>query len=376
MSRFAQDLVELLGRELRALSETNFAEVHYGDPGTAWWLMALVLLAAGVTLARVGLRRQKHARSHSGHVISRKHQKPIVVKILYSIPKVAIVAALALLLVAAADPFLASAEEYAGAVESRVRVDLIDVSGSMGWEFPGTRKSKAEVARDAHLKFLAMRAGKNDRVALWLFSTNPYMAGDFVADDELYYFQVWDAPFVMSQTVDRAMIVPREKVRIITAEGDSNIVRPLQAIIRHLEADSASSAGGDGAHRAVLVISDAAVSELPQNELAELHRRNIAPYIIYINATDPTFPRFVPPEAPPLLDQIRSYGGDYFDVTDPAGLLKAYKAIDAREAVRFEVRHRAVKVPIYPRFLTAGLVILLAGIPLGLAAEIFGGTDP
>ena len=43
----------------------------------------------------------------------------------------------------------------------------------MAWEFPDTNKSKAEVARDAHLEFLDMRRDKNDRVSLWLFSTYP-----------------------------------------------------------------------------------------------------------------------------------------------------------------------------------------------------------
>ena len=95
-------------------------------------------------------------------------------------------AALAVLLVAMADPYLTATEEVAGDMESRVRIDLVDTSLSMAWEFPDTNKSKAEVARDAHLEFLDMRRDKNDRVSLWLFSTYPYMVDDFVMDDELY----------------------------------------------------------------------------------------------------------------------------------------------------------------------------------------------
>ncbi len=49
--------------------------------------------------------------------------------------------------------------------------DLVDTPGSMAWKFPEINKSKAEVARDAHLEFLDMRRNKNDRVLLWLFST-------------------------------------------------------------------------------------------------------------------------------------------------------------------------------------------------------------
>ena len=140
---------------------------------------------------------------------------------MHSAPKLLLAAALVLLIVSVADPFLTATEEVSGYVESRVRIDLVDTSGSMAWEFPDTNKSKAEVARDAHLEFLDMRRDKNDRVSLWLFSTYPYMVDDFVMDDELYYFQVWDAPYVMTQRLDKAMVVPRDKVRIIPAEGDT-----------------------------------------------------------------------------------------------------------------------------------------------------------
>jgi hypothetical protein len=360
---------------LRDLWQTDFGQVHYGSTAFARTLMFVVLAAAALTLARLMFRRRLHFRSHSGHFISRAYQKGIWARILYNAPKAVIVSAVVLLLVAAADPFLASTEEYAGSLDLRVRVDLIDVSGSMGWELPGTQKSKAQAARDAHLKFLEMRRGKNDRVSLWLFSTYPYMIDDFVTDDELYYFQAWDAPYVMSSIEATWMIVPKDKLRIIPAEGDSDIVRPLRAIIRQFDQDDLSSGHRGGDHRALLVITDGAVSEFPAEELAELSARNIRPYIIYVNAS-PGAEAALPGDAPPLIEQIRSYGGDYFDITDAASLSKAYQAIDAREAVRYEVRHRALKVPIYPRFLIAGMALLLVGIPLGLVAEVVGGTYP
>jgi hypothetical protein len=247
----------------------------------------------------------------------------------------------------------------------------------MGWQFPGTLASKAQIARDAYLKFLEMRRGKNDRVSLWLFSSHPYMIDDFVTDDELYYFEASDAPYLMTQALDRAMIVPADKVRIIPAEGDSNIVRPLQAIIRQLDADAVSAGVSRTAPRALLVVTDAAVSELPEGELAELSKRDVVPYIIYINGTNSQFASMLGHEGPPpLVDQIRAYGGDYFDARDPDALARAYAAIDAREAVRYEVRHRALRVPIHDRFLVASLMILVLIIPAGLIAELLGGTYP
>ena len=370
------EFVVFVNASFRELLETEFAQVRYGDVGLAFWLSVLVGLALVVTLARFTLQRRRHSRHHSGHKIAPEHQKRLWVRAIHTAPKVIIAGALALVVFAAADPFLTATEEVGGYIETRVRIDLVDTSGSMAWEFPDTGKSKAEVAREAHLEFLDMRRGKNDRVSLWLFSTYPYMVDDFVVDDELYYFQVWDAPFVTTQRLDKAMVVPRDKVRIIPAEGDTNIIRPLQSIMKHFDQDAAALGSGENLHRAVLIITDAAVDEFPDSEFAALAQRNVTPYIIYINTSDARTAMIGHPTTPRLIELIRDYGGDYFDVTDEDSLARAYEAIDEREAVRMEMKHRALKVPIYSRFLLLAMALLVVGIPLGFAAELFWGTSP
>ena len=370
-------LVAFIDSGLRELAETQFEQVRYGDVGMALALTVLVGLGLFLALGRLGLRRRKHTRYHSGHQIDLAHQKGFWVKVIHTAPKFLVGAALALVLFAAADPFLTATEEVSGYVESRVRVDLVDTSGSMAWEFPDTGKSKAEVARDAHLEFLEMRREKNDRVSLWLFSTYPYMVDDFVMDDELYYFQVWDAPYVTTQRLDKAMVVPPDKVRIIPAEGDTNIIRPLRSITKHFDHDEAVMGGGENLNRALLIITDAAVDEFPDSEFAALNQRNIVPYIIYINTSDVRTAMIGHPSTTPrLIEMIREYGGDYFDVTDQDSLMRAYQAIDEREAVRVEMKHRALKVPIYSRFLLAALAMLVVGIPMGFVVELFWGTSP
>ena len=128
-------------------------------------------------------------------------------------------------------------------------------------------------------------------------------------------------------------------------------------------------------HRALLIITDGAADELPTAEFEALTQRNIVPYVIYINADDPSS---IPEgyENPPLIERIREFGGDYFDVTDAASLERAYRAIDEREAVRIELTHRAVKVPLYSRFLLISMVLLVVGIPSGFLAELLWGTHP
>ena len=370
------ELFGFLDGGFRELIETDFEQIRYGDVGMAVALAIVVGIVLTLTLIRLTATRKRHARQHSGHVIATQHRKRLWVRALHTAPKTLLAGALVMLIVSVADPFLTATEEVSGYVESRVRIDLVDTSGSMAWEFPDTNKSKAEVARDAHLEFLNMRRDKNDRVSLWLFSTYPYMVDDFVMDDELYYFQVWDAPYVMTQRLDKAMVVPRDKVRIIPAEGDTNIVRPLQDIVKHFDRDEAAVGRGLNQNRAVLIITDAAVDEFPDAEFAELNKRNIVPYIIYINTSDARTASFLHPSVPQLVAQIQEYGGDYFDVTDEDSLTQAYQAIDEREAVRVELRHRALKVPIYSRFLLVAMGLLAVGIPMGFVSELLWGTSP
>ena len=371
-----EEFVEFVMTGLREFRSTDFGQVRYGDQALATWFGLALAGLLVLKLVHVAVSRRQHSRRHSGHFIALEHRRGTWAKAIYTVPKLILAVVLAFLLVAIVDPFLTSTEELAGFVESRIRVDLVDTSGSMAWEFPGTGKSKAEVARDAHLEFLGMRTGKNDRVSLWLFSTYPYMVDDFVIDDELYYFQVYDAPYVTTQRLDKAMTVPVDKVKIIPAEGDTNIVRPLEALIRHFDRDTTEFADGKNQNRALLILTDAAVDEYPDAQFEELKRRNIVPYIIFINTTDLRMVGAAHPTTPRLVEQIRNYGGDYFDVTDTDSLARAYQAIDEREVVRVEVKHRALRVPIYARFLLVGIVVLLMATPLGLISELFWGTDP
>ena len=152
--------------------------------------------------------------------------------------------------------------------------------------------------------------------------------------------------------------------------------------MKHFDRDAASVAGGANPHRAVLIVTDADVDEIPEAEFVELNRRNIVPYMIFINSTDPRAPpattRASAVRAPVsntqrLIEMIREFDGDYFDVTDADGLARAYEAIDQAETVRVELSQRAIKVPIYARFLLISMALLVVGIPAGFVAELMWG---
>ena len=371
-----------LDAQLLELLETDFAQVRYGDVGTATLAAFVVAGVALFTAGRLVLLRRRHARQHSGHDVPHRYRRGVFGRACHVLPKIILGLAVAAGLLALSDPFLTSTEQITGNVESRVRIDLVDTSLSMAWEFHNTERSRAEVAREAHLEFLRMRREKNDRVSLWLFSSYPYMVDDFVLDDELYYFQVFGAPWVTVKILapepgtrrDR-FFVPEEKVSIIDSEGTTNITGALRSIVRHFDIDASIVNRGANRNRALLIITDADVDEIPEAELAALAARNVVPYIIYIN-TDRGRSAIEGVEAPSLIESIRDYGGDYFDVSSEDGLQQAYRAIDERETVAVPLSHRALRVPIYSRFLLVSLALLVVGIPAGFLAELVWGIHP
>ena len=380
------DFVSFISARAQELVQTEFDQVRYADVGLAYLLSIALGLALMLTLARVTLTARRHSRHHSGHVVDPKFHRSRGVKLLYNAPKLLLALAVAGVAIALSDPFLTATEEVTGDVESRVRIDLVDTSLSMAWEFARSGQSRAEVAREAHLRFLEMRREKNDRVSLWLFSSYPYMVDDFVLDDELYFFQVMEAPYATVKilapepgTSLNEYFIPPDKVRIIPSEGSTDIVQALRAVIKHFDRDAATVGGLSDQHRAVLIVTDADVDEVPRAELAQLEARNIVPYVIYINtgsaATD-TLDTLDTADLPALIEMTREFGGDYFDVTDQDSLDRAYEAIDEQEAVRVEVSHRAERVPIYARFLLLSMVLLVVGIPAGFVAELLWGTNP
>ena len=382
---------EFIRGQTQDLLGTELNQIRFTDVGMTYWLSLLVVAVVFSTLIRLWLIKARHHRQHSGHSIDRRFRRGAWGWGFYQLPKFLLGLSLVVLLVAMADPYLASTEEVTGEMESRIRIDLVDTSLSMAWELPGTGKSRAQVAREAHLRFLEMRREKNDRVSLWLFSSFPYMVDDFVIDDELYYFQVMDSPYAIvrilaaqSGTPIDQMFVPEDKVRIIESEGNTNIIRALQSVLKHFDSDAAILSAGSTPHRAVLIVTDADVDEIPEMEFSELSRRNIVPYMIFINAADPVRPSARQASAfggaanntQGLIDTIRAFGGDYFDVTDADGLARAYEAIDQAETVGVELSHRAIRVPIYPRFLLISIALLMVGIPAGFVAELLWGTHP
>ena len=278
---------------------------------------------------------------------------------------------------ALAEPFLEQTREEKKVTESRIRVDLRDGSSSMEQLFPRTSKIKAQVAAESHLEFLKMRESKNDRVSFWLFASFPHLVEDFIIDDELYYQQVEDAPWLIWGgdiedwfKKNPNWHIPKERYGIVKGDGGgTDIVLALQAIIKYFDQDEkmlkGPSANTRKTKRSILVITDADVNAFPKNELEGLRKRNIRPYVIWIKSSAGSSP-------PEFAQRIREYGGEYFDVADENSLKRAYESINKIESTEIEITRKSFKLPLFQNFILMAIVVRVIAVLTTLLFEPFG----
>ncbi len=362
------------------LLDTDFQKIKFTEINTALYIgLALALLV----LLMVVLRRDKSSRGCPGYLTSDEDEQGFISKFVLVFPKLLLALSVLVILVAISDPFFAVIKEEKQFVETRTRTDLRDVSGSMVWPFAKTGKSKAEIAQRAHLKFLKMRRGKNDRTSFWIFADNPYkISGDFVVDDELYYFQVYGAPWVMGGTPDYGINwskqnLPRSRYKYIFGEGGTTMATALIAIISSFDEDEKEQQkllhykrGG----RAILMLTDAAIGDFDNTakQFEAMGKRNIVPFIIFIDESGGEGNPQSLASVAKLLKLVTDSGGKYFPVSDESSILKAFQEIDKLEKVKVEVTRRVLRIPLYQKFIFLSILTLLIIIPIGLVAQLFG----
>ena len=89
------EFLTFLNAGLQDLTETEYAQVRYGDVAMAISLTVVIGVALFFTLTRLALWRRKYSRQHSGHEIASAYQKRAWVRVLHTTPKVLIAGALA-----------------------------------------------------------------------------------------------------------------------------------------------------------------------------------------------------------------------------------------------------------------------------------------
>ena len=358
--------------------ETDWKLVEFGNATNALYI-GLVFI--GLLIAKVIIgRKLTKSREVSGHFIKKPLRQGHTSKFVYLLPKIIIAIGVFFLLFAYADPFTSRSSERE-LVDSRERIELIDVSPSMGFQASRSKESLAAIVRRQHVRFLDMRRGMNDRVALWLFTDKPYRMEGFIEDDDVYKMQVVNSPWVIVDKrnykpfrEDPSFVAPPEKIHYITYSGGTNLILALRATLDYLSEQSDIRIE----RKAILLVTDAAANVFPEDELREVRRRGISLYMLFIKPAPRMFEmaKEDPQVAKELnnskefIDKIVHYGGKYFEVTDEESLSEIFSEINSLESIQIQKMRHATRNHIYFQPLAVAMLLLILGVLLALALEV------
>ena len=382
---FWNKLSEFVELSLSFIQEININAISWQSPEKAIIAGSIFLVVSALIL---GLSRRfnygkRYFRAQSGHPTLGDCKEGRLRKLIYCFAPTLLAGALFFIFLALADPVLPETLTEEKVVNSRERIDLIDASPSMCFEHENTGKSLARVVKEEYIKFLRLRRNDNDRVSLWLFSSNPYMVQGFIRDYEALSFQAFSAPSALSGEKNINNIRKKvpffcsdSQIRFIDGEGDTFLDRALSAVTRYFK-DEGRTEGGE---RSLLIITDAAVKIYPRRELKELQRLGVVTYILFVRPNKESLSKVsngpYATNSDLLIRDIESYGGAYFDVANTDALRKAYKKINEMETVRIKRTVTAYNRKIFQYFLFLSLLLfVLAGLT-AILVEFCTGRNP
>ena len=375
-------VLEIIKAGLKSFQNTNFDLVRFESLGLA---VGAGLFLLSVLLLKLLWGRNKFSYMGSGHRIHSKYDenRKFFKRMIFLIPKFFLAIATLFLLLSIANPYLPKLK-IEKLIESRERIDLIDVSASRGWQYENTGKSSAEIGRRGFLKFHKMREGQNDRASLWRFSKVPVRVQDFIIDDDIYAMQTEDMPYVVTDPGNWVLpendpgdhmldiVVTRDRIKMISGEGSTDLARALDAVIDYFDRK------GDVRikQKALLIETDAAIDADVSKQLNELRKRRINIYFLYIK------PNMVGEmqankgkkliNATELRKQVEQRGGRFYDVQSTKSLERAYLDINRLEKAPTSLIRHILKIFIYQRPLMVAFVLMFIAFGLGILTERFG----
>ncbi|MBI4158462.1 MAG: VWA domain-containing protein [Candidatus Yanofskybacteria bacterium] len=371
---------ELVKAGLISFRDTNVDLVRFESLGLAFGAGLFIAL---VLVYKLLWGRNKFSHIVSGHRIPKEDQQGKLTKFIFLIPKILLGMVVFFLLVSLANPYLPRTT-IEKVVESRERIDLIDVSASKGWEFENTDKSAGQLGREAFLKFLNMRRGQNDRTSLWLFASESHLLEGFIIDDDIYIMQAEDAPYVMlysshpglteNDPEDNVMdiIAPRDRIQFDIEGGSTNLNPALDAVIAYFDREGNKKIR----RKALLIETDAAVEADAESQLRELQKRNIQVYLLHMKPNtigESQFANLKGIEYAALLKKmVQQFGGKVYDIQDSRSLENAYRDINRLETAPISLVRNLFKVLIFQRPLMVAFMLLCVAVGIGSLLQIFG----
>jgi Ca-activated chloride channel family protein len=323
--------------------------MRFLHPELGWWLAGAF---AAIMLLRVWLRRG-FAASTTVRWLSSRHYWASWLR---RLPLAALVASLALLACALMDPVLPYSE---GEVQSRGLdiVIVLDLSSSMQEEMEPPRaqpfsvanlaparprrigKTRLEATKDAIRQFV--RARRDDRLALVVFSDNAYVVSPLTFDRDylLHYIDLVDD-------------------RILRGEGMTAIGDGL-ALANYLLARQ--SHGHERRNQVIVLFTDGENNKGrdPLDSLTESNAANIRVHFIGVDLEEDVKKK---PQVQQLLQAVHRFGGRYFNANTIRDLEAASRTIDSIEKGVLVSKAYLRDTPVYQWFAIPALICLvLAG---------------
>lgn len=396
MNETIHSITEILKNFIENIAQTRFAEIKFGRPDElAFWSL---IFCGGITLGftlRFILRffqRRTYGQTYSGIPILRKRQEKKIRKAAYYfLILMGIIAASLILIGALGEPYLEKTKIITYE-ETRHVTLAIDVSGSMIFEFAKSGKCLGEIGREALKRLLTMREGKHDEYAIWLFGSQTYKISGFThTEHAVRLLEILPYSYLPREVIEDSSstsimrypetVAPKGKIQAVPHEGGTNLKNMLQMFIKEAQTKR------DSRPKYIIIVTDAVLHEpleeyYPLGELSLLAEHNITLYLLYLepNASGELRTGYKTPEliaaSKKLLEDVRRFGGKSYLIDDPFLIQKVANEIDKLEPVRTRKETVTVEEPIHGRFFAAAILILLLGIPLGLAIEVFIGRTP
>lgn len=319
--------------------------IRFLQPAIGWWLLA----AFGVIALLKWRVRRRYAASA---VVRALEGAGYRASILRRLPFALLAAALVLVGGGLMEPVLPYTQAD---VKSRGLdiVLLLDLSASMQEEIgltPGQRaitssapagKTRLVATREAIKAFV--RARRDDRIGLVVFSDNPYVVCPLTFDHE-YLLRYID--FVDDQ--------------VLQGEGQTAIGDGL-ALANYMLARQA--AAGSASHQVIVLFTDGEYNRGrdPVEVLAESNDAHIRVHVIGVDLEQDVRQKTAVVD---LVATVERNGGRYFDAASEHDLTAASRAIDSIETSTLVSRVYVHDVPVYEWFIVPALVCFAAAIAL------------
>jgi len=316
---------------------TDWNEVQFRHEYFAF-VFAAVLLAALFLKLIWRLKNRGGFYYHSGYKFNKKDKPGYFIRFIRALSVLLVILSVIPFIIALADPFVTIGEKTE-TIKARERIDLIDISGSMEEKIAG--RTKVELIREIHLRFIAARENIKDRVALFAFATRPELVIDFTTSPISYFFSLASAPLESGYG----------------AGGGTNLHLGLEAVIKHFEKRGNKLIK----QKSVLIVTDGIWDYDPHKQFLEMRKRNIIPCLIYVGDSDYTSSGAE--RLGKLISYVREAGGYAFNILGSnlgLEIRRMNKKLDETSAAPVQVKRYFKREFIYQRFLFIGFLLLLA----------------